>query len=235
MAGLSVFDGKFQWVRPQIPTGNITSRDTPNGRIYTDESGTEYWSMTTMLGMTEDDHDWYEKWVERVGLEYAEQESTRCCDRGEKIHLASEMYVRNYPFEECVEAAGEYRRLFIQLKRALDTGLGKVYGAELPVFSKIMKVGGRLDLCAEWKGELALIDYKGSNFIKTRSDTTSYRHQLCGYSLAIEEMHSIKAKKLINIIANEKSPMPTIIITDRKDVIKEFAERIKKFHKIINC
>lgn len=232
---LTVPSQRFAWVEPSIPKMNIVSRDTDNGRIYTIEDGTGYWSMTTMLGMTEEDTGWYDRWVASKGLEAAEAESKRCCDRGEMIHLAAEMYVRGYPLKDCIAAAGQYRRLFVQLQRALDGKLKSVYGCELPVFSKIMKVGGRLDLCGRWGSDLAIIDYKGSNFIKCESDIESYRHQLCGYSLAIEEMYGIRANKLVNIIANEKSSTPSILVCDRKDVMPSFAKRINKFFGIINA
>lgn len=224
----------FEWNEP-FPKLTITSRDTEEGRIYTGEDGTEFWSMTTMLGMTEEESDWYERWVASVGAEFAEKESKRCCDRGEMIHLACERYVANEPFERCLEAAGEYKRLFMQLKNVLDQKLGKIYGIEQPVFSKIMKVGGRLDLLAEWGHlcEIAVIDYKGSNFLKTRSDCDSYSHQLCGYSIALQEMFGLRANKLVNIIANERALNASVIVFDRSDLIKDFANRIKKFHKII--
>lgn len=229
---------KFEWAEP-LPKENIVSRDTKEGRIYTGEDGTEFWSMTTMLGMTEEDTDWYQKWVDSIGIEAAEAESKRCCDRGEMIHLACELYVANNPIGVCYEAAGQYRRLFMQLKQVLDQKLGIVHGIELPVFSKLMRVGGRLDLCAEWKTgnsfDLAIIDYKGSNFLKSGNDLGTYSHQLCGYSLALQEMYKLKATKLVNIVANERSLNPSVFVFDRKVLLAEFAKRIKKFHSIIDA
>lgn len=230
---LGVVSDRFHWHQGLFAERKIVSRDTEQGRIYTDENGKEYWSMTTMLGMTEENTEWYDEWVAKIGEEEAKKESERCCERGNMIHLAGELYVRGYPLTDCYDAAGKYRRLFIQLKNALDTKLKSVYGCELPVFSEILKVGGRLDLCGFWGKDLAIIDFKGSNWLKTMSDVESYRHQLCGYSLSFEEMYGIKAKKLVNIIANERSPNPTILVLDRDEVMRDFAKRIKKFHRMI--
>lgn len=223
----------FEWVDPPLERFNIVSRDTPQGRIYTGPDGSEYWSMTTMLGKTEEDSGWLEEWRARLGAEAADIESQRCRDRGEGIHLGAELYISNQPLSKCLEAAGQYRRLFNQIRMALDSNITKVYAIELPVFSKKLKVGGRLDLLAEWRGELALIDHKGSNSFKTESQTEEYRHQLCGYSLIVEEMYGLKPKRLINIIANEKSLTPTIMITERKNVLADFAKRINKFHRLL--
>lgn len=225
----------FEWIDPPLERFDIVSRDTPEGRIYTGPNGKEYWSMTTMLGKTSEDDGWLEEWRARLGAEAAEIESQRCRDRGEGIHLGAELYLSNEPLSKCLEAAGQYRRLFNQIKMALDSNVTKVYAIELPVFSERMKVGGRLDLLAEWRGELALIDHKGSNSFKTVSQTEEYRHQLCGYSLSVEEMYGLRPKKLINIIANEKSLTPSIMMTDRKDVIGDFAARINKFHRILRA
>ncbi len=223
----------FKQCDPPIRRFNITSEDTPNGRIYTGPDGDKYWSMTTMLKKT-GDNSWLKEWYERLGQEEAEKESLRCRQRGEAIHSASENYVIGKDLKYCESLAGGYIKLFHQLKRALDTNITEVIAVELPVFSKRMKVGGRLDLFARWKGDLAIIDYKGSNSLKTRDQIEDYSHQLCGYSGAVEEMYGLKASKLINIISNERSLSPTVIITERKDVAKSFCDRIRRFHALLN-
>lgn len=220
----------FPWVDPALEQFEIVSRDTPEGRIYTAPDGSEYWSMTSMIKRTDEDTGWLERWRESLGPEAADLESKRCKDRGTGIHLAAELLVKNHPLKECVDAAGEYRRLYQQIANTLLTNVTKIYAVELPVFSGLMKVGGRLDLLAEWRGELALIDHKGSSSIKVQRDTVNYQHQLCGYSLCVEEMYGLKPKKLINIVATERSLTPTIMITDRKEVLSDFAQRIKRFH-----
>lgn len=224
----------FEWVpEGTFKTANISSTDTPKGRIYTNhDTGDKFWSVTTMLSKTSDD-TWLKAWEERIGIEAAQKESKRCCDRGDKIHLACELYTQNRPFSEQVEAAGEYIKLFYQLRQAIFTHVGLIYAAEIPVFSKLMKVGGRFDLLAMWRGELALIDYKGSNFVKSNDGIGDYQEQLCTYSLALEETYGIKVNKLVNIIANEKSNNPSILTTTRKEVMPRLAKRIKLFHELV--
>lgn len=221
---------KFQWIDPPLERFQITSEDTEAGRIYTGPNGTKYWSMTTMLKRTSKNKGWLEEWKKSIGEEAAREITSDACTRGESIHDAAEMFVKNINFQECCERAGKYLRFFKQLSWALQTNVTKIYATELPIFSNIMKVGGRLDLLAEWRGELALIDYKGANSFKTLGNTLDYKHQLCGYSLAVEELYGVKPRKLINIVANSKSPTPTILITDRNDVLREFADRIREFH-----
>lgn len=224
----------FEWVdQGTFKQANITSEDTERGRIYTNhDTGKRFWSVTTMLSKTSDD-SWLKEWVARIGEEAAKKESERCCRRGDMIHLACELYTQNRPYEEQIEAAGEYKLLFFQLREAIFTHVGKIYAAEIPVFSELMKVGGRFDLLAIWRGELALVDYKGSNFVKSSNDTLDYQEQLCTYSIALEETYGLKVNKLVNIIANEKSSKPSILTTTRKEVMSRLAKRISRFHKLV--
>ena len=221
---------KFIWTDEfQLKNVSITSQDTSEGRIYTNhETGERFWSVTSMLKHT-DDSNWLEEWRARLGEEAARAESERCKDRGNKIHLAAELYTANYPLSAQLSACGEYKRLFFQLRQALFTHVGDIVAAEMPVMSRMMCVGGKFDLLAYWRGELALIDYKGSNHMKTSGQIPSYQDQLCAYSLALQETHGVKASRLVNIIANEKSNAPTILSTTRKEIMPRLAERIRRF------
>lgn len=223
---------QFEWFEPRLVPPDVFSTDTDRGRIYCDRaSGQKFWSMTTFLGLTETDPGWYERWVQKVGKEHADAESERCCRRGEDIHLAIELHLQNKSQEEVRAAAKEYARMFNQLKKAADTNITLVYAQELPVMSGRLKLGGRLDLFARWRNEPAIIDWKGSNFIKSQADIEDYKHQLCGYSLCIQERYGVKVEKLINVIANERSLQPTILITKRSDVLPSFFDRLRRFHE----
>lgn len=225
---------QFEWFEPRLQPPNVFSQDTERGRVYCDrDTGQKFWSMTTFLGLTETDPEWYDRWVQSVGQEKADAESERCCRRGEDIHLAIELYLQNKPYEEVLSAAKDHVRLFQQLKKAADTNITYVYGQELPVFSPRLKLGGRLDLFARWRREPAIIDWKGSNFLKSQADIEDYKHQLCGYSLCVQERYGVKVEKLINVIANERSLQPTILITNRRDVLPSFFERLRKFHQMM--
>lgn len=223
---------QFAWFEPRLKPPDVFSTDTERGRIYEDrKTGKRFWSMTTFLGLTESDPGWYERWVASVGQEHADAESERCCRRGESIHLAIELHTQNRPTEEVKAAAAEHYRMFTQLKKAADTNVSLIYGQELLVFSERLKLGGRLDLFAKWAGEPAIIDWKGSNHIKTVQDVEDYKHQLCGYSLCVQERYGVKIEKLVNVIANERSLQPTIIITKRSEVIDSFFARLRRFHE----
>lgn len=224
---------KFIWADIDLPKVNISSEDTERGRIYTNhDTGDKFWSVTTMLSKTSD-NTWLKEWEERIGKEAAEKETARCCDRGDKIHGACELYVANAPLEKQLEAAANYKRMFFQLRDSISTHVGEVYAAEIPVFSKLLRVGGRFDLLAIWRGELALIDYKGSNQLKTKESIIDYKIQLCAYSVALQETYGLKVTKFVNIIANEKRQSPTIITTTRQEMLSVLKERIKRFHREI--
>lgn len=227
-------DRVFTWRDIDLPEVDITSEDTEDGRIYTDnKTGKKFWSVTTMLGKTSD-KTWLKEWVARIGEEAAQKETERCCDRGDKIHLACELYVANKPLSEQVAAAGEYWNMYKQLRDCINTHVGEIVAAEIPVFSTLLQVGGRFDLLAEWRGkELALIDYKGSNHLKTKESIEDYKIQLCAYSYALEETYGIKVTKFVNIIANEKARIPTVISCTREEITPLLVKRIKKFKELV--
>ena len=53
-----------------------------------------YPSITSVLGKTSN-HDWYDKWIDRVGKDEAERKSKAATDRGTNVHLLLESFVLN--------------------------------------------------------------------------------------------------------------------------------------------
>jgi ATP-dependent exoDNAse (exonuclease V) beta subunit len=46
--------------------------------------------------------------------------------------------------------------------------MNNVYAQEVPLYSDQLKVAGRVDLIAEWGGQLAIVDFKTSRKPKER-------------------------------------------------------------------
>lgn len=209
---------------------NCTTTD--NGRWYEITGNPEkLYSITTMLSKTAED-DWLEEWRDAIGIEKAEEETKRACDRGEDVHESCEFYVDNKPMEDVYKRAGVYHYLFEQIKRHLDKSLGLVICQEIPLHSKIMRLAGRVDLIGYWNGELYIIDFKTSNGYKDREKTTDYGIQLAAYSQCFYEMYGIRIKRFINIIACEQRKDANCIEYTWDEMAPLLAQRVQKFHSL---
>lgn len=213
-----------------LPFKELECVTTDAGRWYVSPNGVKLTSVTTMLGRT-GDHTWLDAWREKLGAEAADAETQRCADRGESVHLACELYLQNKPMDECLKAAGDYVFMFLQLKPHLDK-ITKVYAQEIPLYSERLGLAGRVDCIAVYQGIPCILDFKTSNIMKTRGMIEDYSIQLCLYSAMFQEMFGVKIERLVNVISNESSPLPTVIEFERKDVISKMMDRVRLYHKM---
>lgn len=213
-----------------LPFKELECVTTENGRHYVSPNGVKLTSVTTMLGRT-GDHTWLEAWREKLGAEAADAETQRCADRGEKVHLACELYLKNRPMKEVLAAAGEYMFMFKQLLPYLNK-MTHIYAQEIPLYSEVLGLAGRVDLIGIYEGRPAILDFKTSNIMKTRGMIEDYSIQLCLYSSMFQQMFGVKIDRLINIISNENQLVPTVIEFQRKDIINKMIERVKLYHKM---
>lgn len=205
--------------------------DTPEARYYVTPDGNKYHSVTTFLGKLEKDDGWFSRWAEKLGgVDKAEAESARCADRGTGVHLALEHLLKNDPNPE---AAGDYKFMYRQIERVLRMHVDDIYALELPLWSNVMKLAGRVDCIAKYKGELAIIDFKTATKEKLAKFITNYFLQATCYSLMLEELYGLKAEKLVIIISVEKSTDAQVFVRDRRDYMPLLAEKIKEFRCLL--
>jgi hypothetical protein len=208
---------------------NAHNVDTPSGRTYVTPDGV-FSSVTTFLGALDKDSDWLEKWAEKLGgKDKADIELKRCGDRGTGVHLALEYLVKNTPKPE---EAGDYQYMYRQIQTVMNIHVDDIYGLELPLWSKVLKLAGRVDCIARYKGELAIIDFKTSSKTKLVGWITNYFLQTCCYQIMLQELYGLKATKLVIIIAVEGTDTPQVFIRDPKDYYHLLAEKLKEFRSI---
>ena len=77
-------------------TRSLTRDDVsdPNGRIYHDESGDIYYSVTRILSATSESKDVLKAWEARLGVETAAVERNTAAERGTRTHNAAEYVLR---------------------------------------------------------------------------------------------------------------------------------------------
>lgn len=185
---------------------SMSSEDTPTGRFYLTPEGNRYMSVTTFLGKV-GDNSWVEEWKKNVGEEKAKEISEAATTRGNKIHAAAEQYLLNNP--KYLSYAEDQMLLFKRFQPLLNN-IDNVVCLEHPLYSDLLKIAGRVDCIAEWKGQLAIIDFKTSTNPKTADDIENYFLQTTCYALMLNERYGIKTDKLVILIATEKSVVQVI-------------------------
>lgn len=196
-------------------------------RFYKTPNG-EYPSITTILGGTAD-KTWLEGWRKSLGESKAAIETKRCSDRGTAVHLVAEKYLQNNPDYD-VKQRYEDLKLFNQIKIHVNK-INNIVAQEIPLFSDMLKVAGRVDVIAEYDGVLSIIDFKTSNNLKTDTMIEDYFLQCTAYSLMFEEMFGIEIPQIVVIIAVEKGLNGMVFKRNRDAYVGPLIKRARKFHE----
>ena len=209
---------------------NCYNVDTPDGRYYVTPSGDKYPSVTTFLSALDTDTTWLDKWAEKLGgKDKADAELKRCGDRGTAVHLALECLARNTPDPEL---ARNYKSMYNQIANVLSIHVDDIYALELPLWSKVLQLAGRVDCIARYKGELCIIDFKTSSRPKIADWIGSYFEQTTCYAIMAQELYGIKIDKIVIMVAVENGSEAQVFVRNPKDYYLILSEHIKEFRRI---
>ena len=223
----------FEHVNIDLGYDDIEAHTTPQGRRYFAPNGKTYPSITTVLSILSEDS--IRAWREKVGEEAANRKSYRASQRGEKVHLLCERYIDNEPdYKEGFTP--DILATFLSMKPIFDSRIGKVYAQEVPLYSAHFGVAGRVDLVAEFDGQLSIIDFKTSTKPKKAEWITSYFMQESFYAVAWEEITGKPITQLVTIIGVDHND-PQVFVEHRdtwapklQEVINEYKSRVDAVH-----
>ena len=116
------------------------------------------------------------------------------------------------------------------LKPLLTENVGVIRAQEIPLYSDELKVAGRVDLIAEWDGELSVVDFKTSKRIKDRSEISNYFMQACAYALMLEERTGICINKLVIAMVADGG-FTKVFVENREDWIDKLIEEITYYYE----
>lgn len=207
----------------QIPP--CVREDRSDGRVYITPDGLVYPSVTTVLGVG--DNSWLDDWIAKVGKTEADIISARASARGTRIHKFCEDTLNNTPSEPGIFD----REIFESFKKSLPY-IDNIRGIEQRLYSDILKVAGTVDLVADFKGIISIIDWKTSRRVKYRDDISGYFAQCAAYALAYEERTGIKVPQIVIIMGVDDEPEPLIFVEQTKDWVPEFIKQRKIFRLI---
>ena len=202
-------------------------------RFYETPDGDSYPSVTSVTGILA--KDGILAWRRRIGEEKADQITKAATSRGNEVHRLAELYLKNEMFSQenlFDEPKSNTYKMFESLSEVLDQNVGKVRAIEAPLFSHNLRVGGRVDLIAEWEGELAVIDFKTSSKPKKEQWIDNYFMQSSAYAQMFEELTEITVNKIVIAVALENLGTQ-VFIKRPADYIQQFID-LRKTYDIIN-
>lgn len=194
----------------------------PEGRFYATPSGLSYPSVTTITGQLGKKAIY--EWRKRVGNEEANRISARAAARGTRVHTLCEYFLKNEPREPNMFDTEIWKSILPELRN-----INRVHCLESPLFSHHLKVAGTVDCIAEYKGKMAVIDFKTSARIKTREDISNYFMQCAAYAVCFEELTGIPVPRLVVIMGVDNEEKPLVFEERRNDWIGDFIDLRNKF------
>ena len=171
----------------------LLSEENDSGRYYVTPEG-KYPSVTTVTGWEK--RKFFAEWRKNNP-----EEAKRTVNRGNKLHALIERYLNNESLDK-KEIDPFTLDLFLQMKKDVDR-IDNIHALETPLYSKLLKLAGRVDCIAEFDGQLAIIDFKGSTKAKRKEDIDNYFMQATAYSIMWKERTGIPIKKLVILISSE--------------------------------
>jgi len=216
-----------------VPLKELNTKSSDTGRFYETPEGQSYPSVTTITGLLSKAS--ILAWRQRVGDSKADAITKAATTRGNKVHKMAEMYLRNEMASQInlfEDPMPHIENMFFQITELLDNSIGIINAIEAPLYSDQLKVGGRVDVIAEWDGELAVIDFKTSSKPKKESWIDGYFMQSSAYALMFEELTGIKINKIVIAIAVENN-RSQVFIKDSTEYLQQFID-LRKTYDIMN-
>jgi genome maintenance exonuclease 1 len=199
--------------------------NTDTGRYYKTPTGELYPSVTTVTGLFGEEG--IKLWRAKVGEEEANKISSLAATRGTRIHQLCEDYLNNadidltkYNFKDALN--------FEQLKLELDRNIDNIHLQEVRLYSDYIKMAGTVDCVAEWKGKLAIIDFKTAKKPKNRDYILNYFCQATAYAIMYEERYNIPVSRIVILISVDDEP-PQVFEDYRDRYVKPLMEVREKY------
>lgn len=208
---------------------DLKTEESAGSRKYITPDGFKMPSVTTVLGAKTKQA--IIEWRKRVGEEEANRIARHAATRGSGVHNIAERYIRNEREPVKKGTMPHVLHLWKTLKGVIDEHVGDVYAIEQPLYSDTLLVAGRVDLIAEFDGELSIIDFKTSKRRKSRDEIHSYFMQECAYACMFEEQTEIPVNQLVTIMLVDDDPEPLIFIEKTKDWIDPLISEITDYYK----
>ena len=188
-------------------------------RVYKTPSGISYPSVTTVVGFKK--RAFFAEWRRKNP-----EESRRVLSRGNTLHSVIEDYLDNKDIhmEDCGPNSWQ---LFEQLRPELDK-INNVHAQEVPLYSDLLQLAGRVDCVAEYDGKLSIIDFKGSTRNKTADNIEEYFMQATAYAIMWQERTGTAIDQVVILMSCETGDTNAFVsspvrhVKNLKKIIEEY-------------
>lgn len=183
---------------------------TPDGRFP---------SVTTVVGWKK--NQFFAEWRKNNP-----KEAIRTRNRGTKLHSLIENYIKNNP--EFTKNQDLYTLdLFNQIQNEINK-IDNIRAIEGFLWSKPLRIAGRVDCIAEYNGIPSVIDFKGSTKPKRKDDIHNYFLQATAYACMWEERTGEKLPQIVILISCDDGTTQ-VFVENTKTYKKDLAIAIKEW------
>src|SRR6056300_1622117 len=137
---------KCEHVEINLGYDDLSAETGDKARIYNTPDG-KFPSVTTVLSILSEEA--IAAWRARVGEEEANRVGGRAAARGTKVHSIIEDYLNG---KDTTEYLPHIRQSLSNVQHILDSRIGRIFGIEVPLYSKYLGLAGRCDCIAEFDG-----------------------------------------------------------------------------------
>ena len=149
------------------------TRETIDGvRYYSVPDEDELLKLVSITSITSHfNKEIFVEWRKRVGNEEADRVTKAATSRGTDFHTLTEHHLLNEDKPSKVLPISNF--LFHVAKEKIGN-INNIYALEGSLYSKQLGIAGTVDCIAEYNGELAIIDFKTSRYIKKKEKISNY-------------------------------------------------------------
>ena len=214
----------FEHEKIDIGYDDLVTETSDTGRLYVTPDG-NYPSVTTVLSIIKEEV--IQAWRARVGAEEANRVSTFASNRGTLVHEIIEDYLNN---KDTSSYLPHIQQSFINIKPILDEHITKIYGLEVPLYSKYLGLAGRCDCIGVYDGVPTIIDFKTSRRPKKAEDISNYFAQMSAYAIMWEERTGMPIVNTV-IIMDVDNDLPIVFKNHRDNYTKLLTDTIKEYKR----
>ena len=171
-------------------------------------------------------------WQKRVGFAEAEKIRRSSAWRGTQYHSLVEKYLKN-ELEEDKESKGLPTYLFRSARETLNR-IDNIHAIEAPLYSRTLRIAGRVDCIAEFDNELAIIDFKTTKNLKKVEHLEKFFVQEAAYAYMYYELTGIEVDKLVTLSVAEDGTMQVEQRYDKNPYMDTLVDWINIYHEEIN-
>lgn len=214
----------FEFVDIDLGYTDLETQNTDKARIYSTPEG-DYPSVTSVLSILSEEA--IAAWRARVGEEEANRVGGRAAARGTKVHSIIEDYLNG---KDTTEYLPHIRQSLSNVQPILDSRIGRIFGIEVPLYSRHLGLAGRCDCIAEFDGVVSILDWKTSRYPKQKEKISGYFCQMAAYAVMFEERTGIPVTNLA-VVMDVDDHEPLVFKEHRDNWTEMLTDTIKEYNR----